>query len=319
MGFAKGHLSNPAWEGQGLGDALNCFETPRTPIQNMLPGLKSKFEIACVLSLVLSGVAHGLLFLILSQAWEDPLSFRKATLFGISTGVTLWSCLWVISNIPPSFYDPLVRNCLCGSLWIEVALISLQTWRGQLSHFNREGWINGSIELSMLILISAAVVPILWITWRVCLSDPFQRIAPSTLWAMRWGMVLLSLSAIVGYAITWVGQQQVAQGISPNLWKSRGVLKFPHGAALHAIQLLAVASWLAQRIRFAGGVWMIHGLALSHLSWLAYAAFQTFAGLERFELRPMSLVLITATLLSSLVAIAPLLSQALGKLRKPTI
>jgi len=182
----------------------------------MLPGLKSKFEIACVLSLLLSGVAHGLLLLILSQAWEDPLSFRKATLFGISTGVTLWSCLWVISNLHQSSLDPFFRKCLCVSLCLEVLLISLQTWRGQPSHFNSDGWVNGSIELSMLIFISAAVIPIFWITWRVCLSHQFQRISPSSVWAMRWGMVLLSLSIIIGYAITWIGQYQLAQGISPN-------------------------------------------------------------------------------------------------------
>jgi hypothetical protein len=268
----------------------------------MLPGLKSKLETVSVFALIGSGMIHIGIFVLLSRPWEDPLSFRKAILFGISTGLTLWSCLWVVVHLPPWAHDPRLRRTLCATLVLEVLLITLQTWRGQESHFNHNSPLNGLIELMMLLLISLAVLVIFSISFRAWRSNHIQGASPAMAWAIRWGMLLLCLSALIGYAITWLGHQQLAQGLSATRWKGQGVLKFPHGAALHAIQTLAVAAWIADRLKFSHPVALLHGLAAAHGCWLVYAIHQTFAGLDRFEFNSTSLWILAATAICSLTA-----------------
>ncbi|MFN5392395.1 MAG: hypothetical protein ACK5EO_00730 [Planctomycetota bacterium] len=280
----------------------------------MLTGLKSKFETACVAVLMVSGMVHAALFVISDRAWEDPLSFRKATLFGLSTGLTLWSCLWASTRMNGSKYDKILRNTLCGSLVLEVFLITLQTWRGELSHFNHIGVVNGLIELSMLVLITLAVVAMFVLTYRAWRPASLVGSSISIAWAIRWGLLLLSVSALVGYGITWVGQEQMVRGLSPTHFKVRGVLKFPHGAALHAIQTLAVVAWFTDRMRIKNSVRIIHCLAAAHGCWLGYALYQTFAGLDRFELSTTSLLLLAATILCGLATVA---SAIFGRTNNP--
>jgi hypothetical protein len=280
----------------------------------VLPGLTTKFHVACVLGLIASGILHGGMFVALDRAWDDPLSFRKATLFGISTGVTLWSCLWVMSYLRPSKFDPRIRDVLSASLVLEVLLITLQTWRGELSHFNHDGLLNGLIELAMLILITIAVGSIFLITCRVWLQKHFEQANEPMIWAIRWGMLLLSLSAVLGFAITWIGQYQISQGLDPTHWRTRGVLKFPHGAALHAIQTLAVIAWVVTRLRLPNSTKTIHAIAAAHLCWLVFALYQTFSGRDRFEFDSVSLLLLAATVLSSLYASIPLINRLINPL-----
>ena len=266
-------------------------------------GLTSHFELACVLVLFASGIFHACLFPFLDQSWEDPLSFRKAIVFGLSTGVTLWSCLWVVGNIQPSPYDPAIRKTLWLTLLLEVFLITLQTWRKELSHFNHDGIVNGLIELAMLLLISIAVLVILQITYRAWLPNSMQSCSQAMAWAIRWGLLLLCMCALVGYLITWIGQYQSLQGKDPTLWRGRGVLKFPHGAALHAIQTLALVAWISDGWKIPKAKSMIDGLAAAHFCWLAYAMYQTFSGQDRFEFDALSLVLIAMTVLLSLASL----------------
>jgi hypothetical protein len=270
----------------------------------MLPGLKSILEIASVAALIGSGLIHAGIFACLGRSWEDPLSFRKATLFGVSTGLTLWSCLWVVSCLAPSAYHQRLRKTLCVTLVLEVFLITLQTWRGQESHFNHDGPFNGLIELTMLVLISLAVLAMFLITIGSWFPRSLHGVSTAMAWAIRWGMLLLCLSALVGYAITWIGQQQLSQGLSATRWKGHGVLKFPHGAALHAIQTLALAAWIADRWKLSNPVALIHGLAGAHACWLIYALYQTFAGLDRFEWDTTSCLLLGACAVCTLMALA---------------
>ena len=231
------------------------------------------------------------------REWEDPLSFRKATLFGLSTGVTLWSLLWVISKLEPHRWDGLLRYGLCVALVIEVGLISLQTWRGETSHFNRSGAINQAIETGMTICITLAMLGILWVMTLVTLGRFQSGIAEETKEAIRWGMGFLLVSGLLGYAITGLGYTRISQGDSPGIWPPRGVLKFPHGAALHAIQVLGILAWWTQRAGSTKGVRIVRIASLAHALWLVFAVYQTANGHARFEMDPLGLVFAIATFL----------------------
>jgi hypothetical protein len=279
-------------------------------------GLPHAFERTSVLLLLISGLIHAMVFLGMDRQWEDPLSFRKATLFGISTGVTLWSTLWVLHSLCATRPTHKLSFLLCSSVVLEVALITLQTWRGVESHFNRTTLIDACIEFAMLVLIIIAMACIAWITlrsWRGNFKSETTRAANS---AARWGMFFILISGGIGFAITGLGSMQLAMGNSPRYWPStppseptsiehpinaKGVLKFPHGATLHAIQVLAFIAWLARKAPAAVGLRAVQLWAASHAFFLIYSIYQTAVGHARFELDILASMSFAASIFCALI------------------
>ena len=86
--------------------------------------------------LIVSGLVHIPIWLADGSSWEGSVSWRKPILFGISTGMTLWSLSWLEKNLNRRWLDSVVGWIVSVSLVVEVALITLQRWRGTASHFN---------------------------------------------------------------------------------------------------------------------------------------------------------------------------------------
>ena len=269
--------------------------------------------------LLVSGLGHVPLLLISEIAWDEPTSFRKPILFGLSTGLTLWSCLWVLCKLRPHRWDQAMGALLSGSLVVEVGLITAQAWRGTRSHFNRDGTLNAGIELLMLVLIVIATAIIVWICVRafspaefpskilsVELATDERLFAPSMRSSIRYGMLLLVVSCLLGFVITAIGKAAQQQGLPPELFGPRGVLKFPHGAALHAIQTLVVLAWFCQVIEQKRSRLCIASAIVAHFSWLVYALFQTFRGKARWEFDSISYLLLVLTLIATLVTVGML-------------
>lgn len=262
----------------------------------------SRFQQFAVVALLASGGLHLLLWSTGEQAWEGPISFRKPALFGISTGLTLWSCLWVSHLLRPSKWLHWSTFILTSALLVEVGLITLQAWRGEPSHFNRRTQFDASIETTLLILITVASLIIFWLNALVLRRDELKSLAAPMRLAVRAGLSLLSISCLLGFVITSIGTQQVAAGIAPETFQPRGVLKFPHGAALHAIQTLVLLAWCASRI---GSRWpqaVVWFAIVAHLLGLIFAMLQTFRGRSRFELDPPASALLAAAIASLLIS-----------------
>jgi len=272
--------------------------------------LQSRIERFSVAILILSGILHTIPFLLGGKEWEDPTSFRKAILFGISTGVTLYSCLWTLRLLNPKSNDQRLSHVLCLSLVAEVALITLQCWRSKESHFNSNTLFDERIEQAMLLLISIAMWYITQLTWRTW-TRQFQSNVPATAKsAAIWGMSFLLLSGIIGFIISYLGYFQIEQGASPYRWPNRetslndpqtgqGVLKFPHGAALHAIQILSFVAWAVRNADSRLGLLAVRLTAYAHLLWMLFAVYQTAQGRSRFHVDQYSLLLMIATILCS--------------------
>ncbi|MDX1927796.1 MAG: hypothetical protein SFV81_14835 [Pirellulaceae bacterium] len=274
-------------------------------------GLKSLFEIACVVLLILSGFVHASLFLVDNHLWESPFSFRKAALFGVSTGLTLWSCLWAMEQLSPRRFDSWIRRGLCVLLVLEVFLISMQTWRGQRSHFNDVGVFNRGIEVLMLLLITAAMALIVFITILAWFSNLPTSRSSGSVCAIRWGLLFLCISGGLGYVTTVLGYYLITMGLLPETWPARGVLKFPHGAALHAIQTLAIVAWIGDRWGGSGSIRAVQFAVFAHWFWLFFAAYQSFTGRSRFEVDGIGLLLISAIVILCTAALWSLISITL--------
>ena len=256
-----------------------------------------------VVGLLVSGVVHFLLFLGSNIAWEDPVSYRKPALFGLSTGLTLWSCDWCFRQLRQGRYSRAMRSMLGWSLFIEVGLITLQTWRSEASHFNQDGIVNSLIELSMLILITIAMFIIGSLTISGIAGNFLPHVSSSMRIAIRWGLAYLVLSGAIGFVITYVGHRQQLLSKPPESWGDRGILKFPHGVTIHAVQTLAIVAWLADRFFRRLGAGIVLAIARLHGVLLAIAIVHTFCGRGRFEFDPASVCIAVLGIGWSLVPI----------------
>ena len=230
--------------------------------------------------------------------WAGPLSLRKPALFGISGGLTTWSIAWLMTQLRPRRHDRALANALAMGLFIEVALITIQYWRGVGSHFNHATTIDAAVETAMLGLILAVTLGIFYLTFR---TFRLRAIEPAMAIAVRGGMGLLSLSCGLGILTTVLGEVSLASGTSYELWGRAGILKFPHGVALHAIQLLPVVAWFVHWLRLSSPVRLIQALLASQVFFLIYAVWQTSQGRDRFDWDAIGGLLLSIAVLLGLI------------------
>jgi hypothetical protein len=158
-----------------------------------------------------------------------PVTWRKPIVFGLSTGVVSLSLAWVVGLLPQT--ARLVRQAWFYAVLMvaEIALIDIQQWRGVASHFNQSTALDGAIFTAMGVLITT--IAVLIALWTRALFRPLPT-TPGYAFAARTGMVLLNIGNLIGMTIAATG----ATGLKPI-----------HGVALHAIQALPIAVWLAAR------------------------------------------------------------------------
>lgn len=234
------------------------------------------------LVLVASGVIHLLVWAVLGGPWEGPVTWRKPILFGLSGGATAISLGWAWSKLGERRGDVWLARLTAWALLIEVALIDLQRWRGVASHFNRQTPLDSWLYDVMggLILVVTAVIIDLTVRW-------FRTRPPVTadmLLAGRAGLVLLTVSCLLGIWAGAHGDIQVAAGRSPEIFGAAGVVKFPHGVVIHAIQWLPFIAWAARRAGFGDRTrtLLVAAVTAGSVLLLAYALAQTLAGRPRF-------------------------------------
>lgn len=233
--------------------------------------------------LVASGCLHVLAWLADGGSLEGPVSWRKPILFGVSAGATLLSLGWVVGKMRRRTGDLLLTGALAAAMLFEVGLITLQQWRGVASHFNRASAFDGTVLAWIEGLIVLVTVAIAELTRRS--FGPLRATADVAL-AIRGGMALLLFSCLLGFVLVAWGNHQVAAGRSPETFGAAGVMKFPHGVPMHAIQFIPIMAWLLRKTGAAESR-RAQAVACAIASALAFTAFsllQTFSGRARFEL-----------------------------------
>jgi len=244
----------------------------------------------CVL--IASGLVHLLVWGIRGGAWEGPVSWRKPILFGISTGLTSLSLGWVWARLPRRRWDEALAAGTAWALLIEVGLIDLQCWRGVASHFNRTTPLDSLLYDAMgglILFVTLVVVDLTLRRFRATTGLPSDMLS-----AARTGLLLLVVSCGLGIWGSIHGDLRVARGLSPEVVGAAGVVKFPHGAVIHALQWLPMLAWGARRAGLALG-WrqrLVTAAIIGSLLILAYAMVQTLAGRGRFDTTPASAALL---------------------------
>lgn len=193
--------------------------------------------------LLFSGVAHLLVLLALSGEWAGPVSLRKPITFGVSVGMLLWTVGWVIDQLPSRLrLERYLSRTLGVSGLIEVALITIQAWRGVPSHFNYT--TVEDIVVFVLMGISIAVLSICLVATTVW---AFRKppAAPTVRLAVRAGMVLVLAGLGIGQWIIELGNdffEKFDRVPDKVLAGEAGVPTFPHAMGLHGIQVFILAA-----------------------------------------------------------------------------
>lgn len=258
------------------------IETERSN-RSVFPSFVRTFPTVTIVAaiLMISGLLHLAWLWRTGAEWEGPLSLRKPALFGISGGMTVFSISWVLTKLTPNRFDRLFANTMAFGLLLEVGLITIQQWRGVASHFNRSTNFDALIELTMLVLISIVTMGICWLAIR---SIFLPEMPDETQLAIRSGLWLLVAACALGFIASFLGELSAASGKSPTIWGPAGVLKYPHGAALHAIQLLPMTAWLMNRLRVRHVVRQLSFILAGQILFLCQALWQTFQGRSRLDI-----------------------------------
>jgi hypothetical protein len=235
------------------------------------------------MALVASGIAHVGVWGVVGGPWEGPVTWRKPILFGISGGLTCLSLGWAFCRLACRRGDGPLAWATALALFVEVALIDLQCWRGVASHFNRATPLDSVLYDVMGWLILGVTLVCLDLTARFFLRPPPDMPADMLL-AARVGFVLLAVSCLLGIWASVHGDARVQAGRAPESFGAAGVVKFPHGAVIHAVQWLPALAWAARRAGIAarGRLWLVAAASVGSGLLLVYALAQTLLGRPRF-------------------------------------
>jgi hypothetical protein len=236
--------------------------------------------------LILLGLGHLPALSWHHAGWVGPLSMRKPILFGLATGITLWSLAWLIA-----WYEQHSRRwtvlAIAGAVGalLEVSVIALQAWRNQPSHFNNSTPLNSFLYISMEIGVGALSLLILCLFFVSIFRPARSHISHEARWLIPIGMGYLTLGVLIGLFMAIQGPIDLAAGRTPNVQPPAGLWKFVHGVPLHAPQWLWPLLWLLP----AANVQSAWRHRLLHLAWIGiglqtlFAGRQVVSGRDRFD------------------------------------
>ncbi|WP_329532080.1 hypothetical protein OG568_16110 [Streptomyces sp. NBC_01450] len=196
--------------------------------------------------LVLSGLAHLVVFAVDGGPWDGPVSWRKPVTFGLSFGLTLIALTWVTSYLRIATRP---RSALlvvfAADCVVEVAGITLQAWRRVPSHLNMETGFDTAV--SMTLAVGGGVLVVLLTVFAVA---SFRNLPAGPLGmplALRSGFAILLVALASGVAMIARGVVLTRTGHQEAAYHSTAPLKPLHGVSLHAVLVLPALAWLLSR------------------------------------------------------------------------
>lgn len=196
--------------------------------------------------LVLSGLAHVVVFAVDGGPWYGPVSWRKPITFGLSFGLTLIAVTWVTSylHVGPRLRSALLAVFAVDSV-VEVGGITLQAWRRVPSHLDMETPFDTAV--SMTLAVGGGVLVALLSVFAVAAFRHRPDGPVGMPLAVRSGFAILMIALLSGAAMIARGVVLTRTGHQEAAYHSTAPLKPLHGVSLHAVLVLPVLAWLMSR------------------------------------------------------------------------
>jgi hypothetical protein len=215
------------------------------------------------LALSLAGLALDPRTITGAPAWLKPAKFA------VSIALFTVTLAWIFTHLPAwPRMRRMVGYVTSATFLSEMAIISLQVWRGTTSHFNVGTPLDTALWIAMgsaIAIQTLASVVVAYALWRQAFGDRALG------WALRLGLTISILGASTGGLMTRPTESQLEEARSegrmavagahtvgapdggPGLpgtgWSvTQGDLRVPHFVGLHAMQILPLlALWLSSR------------------------------------------------------------------------
>ncbi|OQR58811.1 hypothetical protein B6E66_38230 [Streptomyces maremycinicus] len=208
---------------------------------------------ATALLLILSGLVHLAVFAVDGGPWNGPVSWRKPVTFGLSFGITLLAVVRVTSYVRVGLR---LRGALLGvfaaDCVVEVAGITLQTWRGVPSHLDMETPFDTAV--SMTLAVGGGVLVVLLTGFAVASFRQRPTGPAGMALAVRSGFAILLVALVSGAAMIARGVVLTRTGHQEAAYQSTSSLKPLHGVSLHAVLVLPALAWLLSRTSWSESV-----------------------------------------------------------------
>ncbi|MFI8244404.1 hypothetical protein ACIF83_45510 [Streptomyces sp. NPDC085866] len=198
------------------------------------------------LLLVLSGLAHLVVFAVDGGPWDGPVSWRKPVTFGLSFGVTLIAITWVTSYLRiGARLRTVLLVVFAADCVVEVGDITLQAWRRVPSHLNMETPFDTAV--SMTLAVGGGLLVALLTVFAVA-SFRHRPTGPAGMpLAVRSGFAILLVALASGAAMIARGVVLTRTGHQEAAYHSTAPLKPLHGVSLHAVLVLPLLARLLSR------------------------------------------------------------------------
>lgn len=218
----------------------------RSSVPSPLTSGARRVELLCHVTglvLVLSGLAHLIVFAVDGGPWDGPVSWRKPVTFGVSFGVTLIAVTWVTSylRVGPRL-RALLLTVFAADCVVEVGGITLQAWRGVPSHLDMETPFDTAV--SMTLAVGGGILMVLLTVFALA-SFRHRPSGPAGMdLAVRSGFAILLVALASGAAMIARGVVLTRTGHQEAAYRSTAPLKPLHGVSLHAVLVLPALAWL---------------------------------------------------------------------------
>lgn len=197
-----------------------------------------------------SGLVHLVLQLATGGSWIGPLSMRKPITFGVAFGLTLATITWVTTFIR---IRPRLRGGLLAVFALaciaEVAVITLQQWRGVPSHFNVVTTPLNS-ALSFVAAGGGGLLVVLSVVFAIAAFLPNPVVPQPMRIAVRAGFVAFLSALAIGAVMIAIGVAVArSTGSLGAAYAMTAAFKSGHAATMHGILIMPMLAWLG---RFTG-------------------------------------------------------------------
>jgi hypothetical protein len=195
---------------------------------------------------LLAGLAIDARQILGLNPWIKPLKFVLSSSIYLATVLVL---LHLLGRTPVSVAIGWGVGLV---IVIENVLIGFQSWRGITSHFNISTTLNGGIFGVMGVAIALNTVLLAVLLMLYCSTRP-GGVGPGLLWGIRLGIFMFLLGSLqAGFMLSRFAHTVGLPDGGPRLpflnWSTRGGdLRIGHFVGLHALQVLPLAGWLADR------------------------------------------------------------------------
>jgi hypothetical protein len=208
--------------------------------------------------------------------WIKPMKFMT------SIAIFLWTIAWFMPETEPRpRARAFVRWTIASAMVIEIAMITMQAWRGATSHFNVVTAFDALVFNIMggAIALSTAAIVVFW--WIIRRDTPPGR--AGYIWGIRLGVLLFLVASLEGALIVGnnahtVGAADGGPGLPFVNWSTEyGDLRVAHFFGMHAMQALPLLGFLLDRTRITAARNVV--IAVS-IVWLAVTAGLLYGALQ---------------------------------------